>query len=348
MVLYAVVLNAVVLYAVVLYAVVLYAVVLYAVVAKSFSYKNKETVMTDYKQSFAATEIEGGVLTGPFRQARNMASNIEGGIHTDSEAQKLGMRGGVVAGSVHFDQFPPLLTEVLGRNWLQTGGLSLYFRYPTQDLEAVQCFARRPDVDPSKNDVQTDVWIMHENGEKVAEGTASVGAPDMNSTVKKRVASVPEAKDIRIFADLEVGRQASDVSCRIEKEAMGGLLQTITEPMPAYSDEHIWGKRIASPSSIISALQSVQGGLLDSDSWRTGTGDYGVRLYGSIELQAYKGPVFQEKDYQIHGSILAIGETPKTEYFWFDSILVDPDTGDDIISMIMMIRSMKASHEAWQ
>ncbi len=304
--------------------------------------------MTDYGQPFAATEIEQGVLAGPLRQARNMAAHIEGGIHVDSEAQKLGLRGGAVAGSVHFDQFPPLLTEVLGNSWLQTGSLSLYFRYPTQDLEAVRCFVRRPDIDPTKNDVQTDVWIIHENGEKVAEGTASVGAPDMNSTVKKRVASVPEAKDIRIFADLEVGHKASGVSCRLSEQELSSALQTITEPMPAYSDESIWGKKVANPAGIIGALQSVQGGLLNSDSWITGTGDYGVRLYGSIELQAYNGPVFLEKDYQIHGSILAIGETPKTEYFWFDSILVDPDTGDDIISMIMMMRSMKASHEAWQ
>ena len=90
-------------------------------------------------------------------------------------------------------------------------------------------------------------------------------------------------------------------------------------------------------AAITAALQSIQGGLINSDSWRTGTGDYGIRLYGSIELQAYKGPVFQDKDYEIYGSILAIGETPKTEYFWFDSFLVDPDTGDDIISMIMMM-----------
>ena len=46
--------------------------------------------------------------------------------------------------------------------------------------------------------------------------------------------------------------------------------------------------------------------------------------------------------------ILAVSETPKTEYLWYESILSDPEGGDDIASMLMMLRFMKASHPAWQ
>jgi hypothetical protein len=305
--------------------------------------------MTEDRQSFSTTEIEPGVLAGPFRRPRNRGADLEGGIHADQEAQKLGLRGGAVAGSVHLDQFPPLLTEVLGRAWLQTGGISLYFLYPTRDKEAVRCCARRPKEDPAHHDVQIQVWVDHENGQRVAEGTASVGAPDKDSTVQRRVASVPEAKDIRIFADLKVGRRASGIPGRIRAEAMDRSLPTMTEPMQEYRDVSVWGGRVASPSAIVGALLSVQGGLLDSDTWITGIGeDYGVRLFGAIELQAIKGPVFVDRDYEIGGSILAVGETPKTEYYWFDSVLSDPNTGDEISRMIMMMRSMKASHKAWQ
>jgi hypothetical protein len=305
--------------------------------------------MTEDREPFATSEIEPGVLAGPFRRARNRGADLEGGIHADQEAQKLGLRGGAVAGSVHLDQFPPLLTALLGRAWFQTGSISLYFRYPTRDKEAVRCFARRPTADPADNDVQIQVWVDHENGERVAEGTASVGAPDKDSAVQRRVASVPQARDLRILADLKVGRRASGIPARIRAEAMDRSLPAMTEPMQEYRDESVWGGRVASPSAIVGALLSVQGGLLDSDTWITGIGeDYGVRLFGAIELQALKGPVFVERDYEIGGSILAVGETPQTEYYWFDSVLSDPSTGQGISRMIMMMRSMKASHKAWR
>ena len=50
-----------------------------------------------------------GVLVGPLREPRNLAANVAGSIHDDSQAQKLGFRGGTVAGSIHMEQFPPLL-----------------------------------------------------------------------------------------------------------------------------------------------------------------------------------------------------------------------------------------------
>lgn len=251
--------------------------------------------------------------------------------------------------TVHMDQFPPLLMELLGKRWFQTGSLSLYFKYPTLDLEAVRCFGHRPDVDPATNDVQIPVWIDHENGEKVAEGTASVGAPDKNSAVQKRIASIPAPKDIRIFANLEVGRKSRSINYRISSSEMDASLEVITEPLPDYKDGSIWGRRIASPSMIIGALLNVQGDLLGSDSWIDGMGDdYGVMIFGSIELQLLKGPVFLDYDYEMQGSILAIGETPKTEYYWFDGIMSDRKSGEDIVRMMLMMRSMKESHRAWQ
>ena len=305
--------------------------------------------MTEYKQPFKATETEKGVLAGPFRQARNRDLRQEGGIHADGKAQEMGLRGGAVAGSIHFDQFPPLLLEIFGKRWFQTGSLSLYFRYPTKDLEATRCFARCPDCDPALPDIQIPVWMDHENGERVADGTVSVGVPDQNSMVQQRLASTPPPTDIRIFSTLQVGRMSGTIPIRIPSGDMDQVLKVITEPLPDYQNGSIWGKRIASPFLIIRYLRTVQGGLLDSDTWEKTYGeDFGILLYGAIELQMYKGPVYLDHDYEMRGSILALGETPKTEYYWFDSILKDPGSGDDIVRMILMMRSMKVSHKAWK
>ena len=50
-------------------------------------------------QAFDYTE-QDGVLSGPVRSPKNSASHLgAGSIHDDATAQKLGFRGGTVAGS---------------------------------------------------------------------------------------------------------------------------------------------------------------------------------------------------------------------------------------------------------
>ena len=55
-----------------------------------------------------------------------------------------------------------------------------------------------------------------------------------------------------------------------------------------------------------------------------------------------------EYDYETFARILAVGETPKTEYYYYESQLIDPKLGESVMSMIMMIRFMKASSKLWQ
>ena len=109
-----------------------------------------------------------GVIAGPLRHPRNLEQSIPGSIHEDSTARKLGLRGGTVAGSLHMEQFPPLLVEALGEEWWRTGGLSLYFKYATTDGEGVQCYGRRP-LNGQAGE-QVPVWMDMEDGRRVAEG----------------------------------------------------------------------------------------------------------------------------------------------------------------------------------
>lgn len=298
-----------------------------------------------YDEAFHVTKQDDNVIAGPMREPRNLEQAIEGSIHDDNMAQKLGLRGGTVAGSLHMEQFPPLLTHIFGQRWWETGGLSLYFRYATTDRERVQCFAREPEADPaSQQDVRTEVWMVHENGERVADGTASVGKPDMQSTLRQRLDRVPTPRDLRILSDLEVGQTAEGVPTRAPLDRLEGRLSVIVEPLPDYTEESPWDARIAPPSLMVGALTAVQDSFL-----RRGNGKQrGVGLWGAIELQHLKGPVLIDHDYRVRGTILAVSETPRTEYLWFESILSDPESEDDIASMLMMLRFMKASHPAWQ
>jgi hypothetical protein len=269
---------------------------------------------------FEGIELEDGVIAGPMREPRNLEQAIKGSIHDDVTATKLGMRGGTVAGSLHMEQFPPLLTHVLGQRWWQTGGLSLYFRYATTDRERVRCFARPPEVDPSTSqDVRMNVWMDHENGTRVADGTASVGKPDMQSALRLRLDHVPAPKDLRILSDLAVDAEGEPVATRVSRADLERRLAVIVEPLPHYGPDSEWGRSIAPPSLMVQAMTRVQGRLIPAGRER------GVGLWGAIELQHLNGPVFIEHDYEVRGRILAVSETPRTEYLWYESILSDPE-----------------------
>jgi len=52
--------------------------------------------------------------------------------------------------------------------------------------------------------------------------------------------------------------------------------------------------------------------------------------------------VFIENDYTVTGHVVAVGQSPKTEYMWFETGM-DDSTGKRIAEMRMLLRWMKAS-----
>jgi hypothetical protein len=281
-----------------------------------------------------------GYLVGPERTPRNRArSGSEGrpvranNIHDDATAQNLGFRGGTIAGSVHLDQFPPVLVAAFGERWFTEGSISLLFRNATVDAEPVTAMVRLPDG-PSP---QVGARMERHDKMLVAEGTAGVGAgtePTYLHGIDLRP-SPPE--ELRMLAGIEAGApltprtftvDASEQRARIE----GG---SMTEPLPWYVGESPWGPPIVNPSSIVQLI-------------RNGPADFGpdiahaVGLFGAIELRFWSGPLRCDTAYEVGGEIAAVGAGPKTEYVWYDSRATGPD-GNVAVSMRMQLRWMKAS-----
>lgn len=285
-----------------------------------------------------SVEIRDGVLVGPQRSPRNSARHLgAGSIHDDATAQKLGFRGGTVAGSLHMEQLPPLLVEAFGERWLRHGGLSLYFKYATTDGEPVQAFVRPP-ADAAG---RAEVWIDDAQGHRVCDGSAGVGGPDAGSTVRQRIAAMPAPQDLRILAGVSPGDSGGIVPTRITGDALERRLAVVTESLPAYVDPALYGHRIATPALQVQVLRPAEQRMLPR------TGNFGVGLFGAIELQLVNGPVFVEYDYEASARVVAVGETPKTEYLYYEATLHDPALGTDVLSMIMMLRFMKASSPLW-
>src|SRR5438270_13708138 len=110
-----------------------------------------------------------GTLVGPYRRPRNLSINVRGSIHDDATAQKLGFRGGTVAGSIHMEQFPPILLRAFGERWFERGSLSTYFRNATTAGERVRTFAQMPATAASNGQIR--VWMERDDGTLVFEAT---------------------------------------------------------------------------------------------------------------------------------------------------------------------------------
>jgi hypothetical protein len=282
------------------------------------------------------TVTDETTITGPVREARNRSAHVAGSIHDDATATRLGFRGGTVAGSIHMDQFPPLLVEAFGPPWFETGSLSLYFRNATTDGEPVQAFAGRPPA--GAGGAQVAAWMTTPEGATVAEGTASVGAPAQASALRGRDLRAADPSGLRIYGGLEPGASLGDLVLSVSGAGQGELISSglLTEPLGWYTGESPWGGPVAAPSQVVSLLyRDLMAGA------REAMGPH-VGLFGAIEIRFVAGPVLVDVPYRVTGEVVALSETPRTEVLWFDSRAAG-ESGDVAAEMRMMLRVMKDS-----
>lgn len=281
---------------------------------------------------------DGDVVVSPIRNPINASKDEKGSVHDDTTAQRLGFRGGTVAGSLHMDQFPPLMLHVFGDKWFESGNLSLYFRFATIDGEGVRCFANQP-----KERRQTSVWMERDDGKLVLSGTAACGVPDMSSALRSRIEQsqgrTRGGSEQRILRDVHVGNVSGDCNVQFDVSRLKETLPNIVEPLPQYGAE---ADSIAPPSETVHLMRAVENELVHRSS------SFGVGLFGAIELQYLNGPVRVHEDYVTNGRVLAVGETNQTEYFWYESTLSSATSHEATARMLMMLRFMKSSSPLWQ
>ena len=175
---------------------------------------------------------------------------------------------------------------------------------------------------------------------RVNEGTAWVGGDDPNSTLRMRIAAQRPASDLRILKSSKVGDSVSDVPSRLDGARSLLRVADITEPMAEYTDAALFGERVAAPAVAIDALRAVEGSLYAAVT------DF-VGMFGAIELQYLDGPIFLDHDYLADATVIAVGESPKTEVTWYESTLRDATDKRVVARMLMMSRLLKASSPLW-
>ena len=88
----------------------------------------------------------------------------------------------------------------------------------------------------------------------------------------------------------------------------------ITEPLDWYINDSPFGGSILSTAQVNEVMRWA---MIQQETQRS---TEIVGLFGALEFRFLNGPVFTDKEYIDSGRILAVGETPKTEYYWFEGL----------------------------
>jgi hypothetical protein len=303
---------------------------------------------------------EPPALCGPLRRPRQLLADQQydghKSIHDDAMAEKLGLRAGPIEGPTHFSQFDPLLYQLYGQAWFETGCLSAHYQTMVVEGEEVRAF-----VQPAAPDRKlARVWAEKRDGTPVLTGTASVGPrieggePTDPTEIEQRIAKLRPPTQLVIYRDLRVGQKGT----LVEHVRMGfdqhmgdsypftlaDKLKVITEPCAWYTAEGAarspWGRPIL-PREMISVLLGSTG----QPSLR-GRGP-AVGLFAGQEVRLIRGPLFVDQPYELEREIIALSESPRTESAWIRTRVFDAGTRTPVAEMILNHAVMKASYAAY-
>ena len=299
------------------------------------------------------TEIQelNGILIGPFRSPVQMLAEQEYGghlsIHDDDQAQELGFSGAPIEGPTHFSQFDPLLHQLWGDRWFESGCISSHFKNVVVEGEELQAFVERP----AEHARITKIWAVKKSGEAVLEGTASLG-PDHPET---RLASLMAARDtpenLVLLEHVKIGDHSSEpdtVTMGYDQYlgdsypfTLANKLEKITEKCQWYFPEQTeaspWGKAII-PTEMISPLVGhTPNGL-------PGPKGPSIGLFADLEIKMIKGPLFVGQEYQLEREVVGLGESARTESMWIKTLIKDPKTGDVLATTLLNSATLKQSY----
>ena len=291
---------------------------------------------------------------GPLRQPRQMlADQVYDGhksIHDDAMAADLGLRAGPIEGPTHFSQFDPLLFQVFGQAWFETGCISAHYQTMVVEGEEVRAFVQPPGAGAQ----HTRIWAEKRDGTPVLTGTASVGAgPLPPSEITQRIAKLRPPTQLVINRDLKVGQRGAgnpeSVRMGLNQHmgphypfTLADKLKVITEPCPWYTPEggaaSPWGRAII-PIEMISVLL---GSTMDQAGFR-GHGP-AVGLFAGQEVRLIQGPLFVDHPYRLEREIVALSESARTESVWVRTQIFDGESGSLVAEMVLNSATLKASY----
>lgn len=283
-------------------------------------------------RSDASLMEENGLLVGPVRIALN---SYDSSVHNPETAARLGFRGEIVIGTSHMNLFVPMLLDAYGNEWFESGCLSLYFLDGVVSGEPVQAVVRKA----STGTGQIETWARRADKPeiRVARGTASLG-DHSRSELRTRDLRLSDPSELRMLRDVEVGTFLRDEvrTLPFEEQAEGIRSGAISETLPWYTGESPWGGPIACP---MLAARLFQSGAADRRRVSPAIGA-GSGIFGATELAYVEGPILLDRPYRIKAQIVGVGQSPRTENYWWDATAEDQE-GRVIATLRQLARLFK-------
>ncbi|MCY3857746.1 MAG: hypothetical protein OXG25_02425 [Gammaproteobacteria bacterium] len=259
-------------------------------------------------------------LYSEWQQPVNRWADLPNSIHNDSVATKIGMRGGTIPGTVHLNHFVPLIQDTWGMAWYEKGAISMYYTFATTHKEDVRAVMVKPAL---RSEDKVDAFVETPEEKIVCKGSLSVGdSPKPNYVASLPLEDAPRS-ELRILDRMKTGMECPERDDVIATEGKGsGDYEGIVEL----------------PTGLFQMLQTGA---------PTGTLKKAVGFYGATEIRTLKGPIRVDTEYRRVGKVVCVGASPKTEYVWIDSQLLDKSSGDVVAEMRQFSRFMKASSDLW-
>ncbi len=286
----------------------------------------------------------GNTLTGPWRKPRQMLSkqSVSGSasIHDDTTAQQLGFSGGTIEGPTHFSQFEPLAERLFGEAWRRTGCISVHYRAPVFEGEAVRAVATRS----SERADYADIRMEKEDGTEVLTGSISVGDDPPQSALRARLEGLDPLAQPVLVANVPVGTRTSRVPVTMECDTpMGALypfsladkLAVITEPAERFTREL--------PFEMISVLANAKADVEPFAVRRPSIG-----LFADQEIRLHDGSLLVGETYEVEREVIARTGSRKTESLWTEYRIYRAGTDAVAVTMLLNLASLKASYPAYE
>jgi len=307
-------------------------------------------------------------------------------IHDDATAAAAGFRSGApIHGTVHWSQLTPLLLKVFGAEWFEHGTISVSFKTIVSHLQPVKAFIEKPKTimaanppSPNNSGRQVMIWMEHADGRVVFDGTASLQNKNNGdgttkiTMVEKQLQRIKPVQGKLVFVPYPVGTKTLNVEeAQINWNKIIGThlfpftlekkLEIITEWHPWFSKAHgktsPWRRAILPPESLNEIMlytikEAKWPTITDDSSTRSGTTKHTkkrspVGLFGGCEVKIHNGPCFVGENYYITRELIALGETPKTEFRWTKATMKDK-SGKLIAEMTLQDMMLKNTVENYE
>lgn len=295
-------------------------------------------------------------LCGEFKHPRQMLADqtYDGhlSIHDDAMAADLGFSGAPIEGPTHFSLFVPLLYEVFGQAWFETGCISAHYQSMVVEGEEVRAFVELPETDATI----TTIWAEKRDGTSVLTGTASIGPDHRESELDLRRARLKPSEQLVILSDLKVGMKSEtpeQVIMDFDQHmgdnypfTLNDKLSRITELSPWYTSEggshSPWGRAVI-PLEMISVLTQYSGKANSFPQRGPAVG-----LFADQEIKLINGPLFVNHPYRLEREIVNLSESRRVESLWVMTSVFDEESNELVAECLLNGATLKDSYANYE